>query len=227
MASEYHLRVPRTARYYMLGEAHAAVRELWMVCHGYGQLASPFLRPFEHLDDGTRLVVAPEALSRFYLTEGAGSRADARIGGSWMTKEDRIAEIEDQGVYLDAVHAEVSRRLQGARPALHVLGFSQGVATVTRWLARGTVRAQSLVLWGGLLPPELALDATSFLRALDLTLVVGTRDEFATPELVTRQVETLRAADIPFELRRFDGTHRLDAGTLADVAVRAGTRAAR
>ena len=224
MASEHHLRVTRTARYYLLGEPREEVREIWIVCHGYGQLASHFLRDFEPLDDGSRLVVAPEALSRFYLTEGAGSRPDARVGASWMTKEDRLAEIEDQGRYLDAVHADVSARLPGSRP-LHVLGFSQGVATAARWLARGRVQAQSLVLWAGTLPPELALDARSVLRALDLTLVAGTRDQFATPELVSRQEEALRAAAMPFELRRFDGGHRLDDDVLADVVRRASSGA--
>lgn len=223
MTSEHHLRVSRTARYYLLGEPGDAVREIWVVCHGYGQLASPFLQNFEGLDDGSRLVVAPEALSRFYLTEGAGSRPDARIGASWMTREDRLSEIEDQGQYLDAVHAELSARISNSRPVLHVLGFSQGVATAARWVARGGVRAASLVLWAGLLPPEIDLGAASLLRSLHLTLVVGTRDEFATAELVAGQEEALRAAAIPFELRRFEGGHRLDDDVLADVVRRAPT----
>ena len=224
MATEHHLRVTRTARYSVLGEPRDGVRELWFVCHGYGQLASDFLRQFEPLDDGSRMMVAPEALSRFYLTEGAGSRPDARVGARWMTKEDRLAEIEDQGRYLDAVHADVSARCPGPLP-LHVLGFSQGVATAARWLARGRVRARSLVLWAGTLPPELALDARSGLRELDLTLVAGTRDQFATPELVRRQEEALRTAGMPFALRRFEGGHRLDDDVLADVMRRASSGA--
>ncbi|MFL5521990.1 MAG: hypothetical protein ACJ8B6_13695, partial [Gemmatimonadales bacterium] len=54
------LIVPRTARYYTLGPTHGFPRELWFVCHGYGQLAGRFLRQFAPLDDGTRLIVAPE-----------------------------------------------------------------------------------------------------------------------------------------------------------------------
>lgn len=225
MGSEHHIRVTRTARYSVLGESRDEVREIWVVCHGYGQLASHFLRDFEQLDDGSRLVIAPEALSRFYLSEGAGSRPDARVGASWMTKEDRLAEIEDQGRYLDAVHAEVCARLPGSPPALHVLGFSQGVATAVRWLARGRVRARSLVLWAGTLPPELSLDARSVLRELDLTLVAGTRDQFATPELVRRQEEALRTAAMPYALLGFEGGHRLDDDVLAEIVRRAsGTR---
>ncbi len=78
----HSLVVPRTARYYTLGPTHGFPRELWFVCHGYGQLAERFLRQFAPLDDGTRLIVAPEALSRFYLDPIPQRRNDPspRIG---------------------------------------------------------------------------------------------------------------------------------------------------
>ena len=87
---EHHLAVAKTARYYSLGEPGPATRQLWFVCHGYGQLAGRFLRHFEPLDDGSRVIVAPEGLSRFYLSE---SPAERRVGASWMTREDRLVEI--------------------------------------------------------------------------------------------------------------------------------------
>ena len=44
------------------------------------------------LDDGSRLIVAPEALSRFYLGEVSQRPAsERRVGASWMTREDRPA----------------------------------------------------------------------------------------------------------------------------------------
>ena len=53
------LVVPRTARYYTLGPTHGFPRELWFVCHGFGQLAGRFIRQFASLDDGT-IVAARE-----------------------------------------------------------------------------------------------------------------------------------------------------------------------
>src|SRR2546425_1041706 len=87
---EHHLAVDKTARYYSLGEPGPATRQLWFVCHGYGQLAGRFLRHFEPLDDGSRVIIAPEGLSRFYLSE---SPAERRVGASWMTREDRLVEM--------------------------------------------------------------------------------------------------------------------------------------
>lgn len=56
---EHRIAVARTARYFTLGRAE---REVWFVLHGYGQLADRFLRHFDPIDDGTRLIVAPEGL---------------------------------------------------------------------------------------------------------------------------------------------------------------------
>ena len=48
---ERHIRVARTARYYMLGSAGPHLREVWLACHGYRQLAGRFLSRFADLDD--------------------------------------------------------------------------------------------------------------------------------------------------------------------------------
>ncbi len=105
---ERHIRVARTARYYTLGSPGTHLRELWLVCHGYRQLAGRFLPRFADLDDGTRLIVAPEGLSRFYLHDPAGGHGkEVPIGATWMTREDRENEITDYVGFLDGVLDEV------------------------------------------------------------------------------------------------------------------------
>lgn len=214
---EHHLPVARTARYYTLGEAATAFREVWFVCHGYGQLAGRFLRHFEPLDDGTRLIVAPEGLSRFYLTEDPAER---RVGASWMTREDRLAEIHDYVSYLDAVYAEVFGGVDRAAVRVHALGFSQGTATVSRWIAFGTARVDRVVLWGGEVPPDLDLAAArERLAGAGLTLVAGRQDEFLTPKIVARDEARLRELGIPCRVARFDGGHEIDELTLKSLAI--------
>ncbi len=204
--------VPRTARYYTLGPTHGFPRELWFVCHGYGQLASRFIRQFASLDDGSRLIVAPEGLSRFYLDPIPKRRHDPspRVGATWMTREDRESEIADYVSYLDRVAEEVRRSLTGAAPRIVVLGFSQGTATVCRWLASSAMRADQLVLWEGTVPPELDLAAwADRLHGAAITLVAGERDEMVPPAAMAAEAERLSAAGVAFTLHRFDDGHTI------------------
>ena len=210
---EHHISVKRTARYFALGDP-ARAGEVWFACHGYGQLASRFLEKLRVLDDGRRYLVAPEGLSRFYLSE---SPTERRVGASWMTREDRLAEIEDYVRYLDAVYAEVFGSLDRARVTVHALGYSQGASTVSRWVAMGKVKIDRLTLWGGEFPPDLdlTLDSTvSRLRAAHLTLVYGRSDEYITPKVIQTITSRLRQYGIPYDEIPFDGGHELNEAVL-------------
>ena len=215
MPIEHHLKIERSARYYTLGEAVREPAEIWIVCHGYGQLAGRFLTKLAVLDDGRRRIVAPEGLSRFYV-EGAGG-PDSKVGASWMTREDRLREIEDYVAYLDAVYEEVSGGLRSA-PRLHALGFSQGAATAARWALRGRAKVSRLILWAGLLPPdaEWRADAAK-LNALDLTLVAGETDDWVGAGLPIAE-GALEAAGVRYRLITFKGGHSLDAAVLRSLA---------
>jgi predicted esterase len=220
MIEEAHIPVTRTARYYTIGGNVRSPREIWFACHGYGQLGSYFARHFESLDDGTRLVVVPEALSRFYFGDPRRPHGpDATVGATWMTREDREREIEDHVRYLDALYAHIRGQKGRARARVVVLGFSQGVATVCRWLVRGNARADRLVVWAGKMPPDIfPLPEASPLRALTLSIVVGTSDEYVTPIAVAEQEALIRGEKLAYEVCRFDGGHAMDADTLRQLA---------
>ena len=221
LAHEHHLTVPRTARYYTVGEIGDAVRSVWIVCHGYGQLAGSFARQFAPVDDGSRLVVAPEALSRFYLEDPTrGGHTSAAVGASWMTREDRECEIADQVAYLEGLYDAIFARVPREQVRLTALGFSQGVATVTRWLARTRRTADRAVCWAGMIPDDVLASHERPWQPRELTLVVGSRDKFAVPVRVEQQHDALRAAGIPFTTLTFDGGHRLDDGVLRTLATR-------
>jgi len=200
---EHPFSTPRSARYFTLGSPEQA-GELWFVCHGYGQLASRFLERFRPIEAEGRCIVAPEGLSRFYLTESPPER---RVGASWMTREDRLREIDDYVRYLDGVYAKLAPR--AAR--VTALGFSQGSATVCRWAALGSSRIDRLIVWGGEVPPDLDLKR---LRVPSLTLAYGTRDEFFTPKIIAATEARLREHRIAYELMPFEGGHEIDAETL-------------
>src|SRR5438034_2228420 len=215
---EHHIGVTRSARYFTLGNSSGGVGEVWVVCHGYGQLASRFLEKLRVLDDGTRYLVAPEGLSRFYLSE---SPTERRVGASWMTREDRLAEIEDYVQYLDAVYQDVFGSLDRSQVTVHALGFSQGAATVSRWTGLGRAKVDRVTLWGGEFPPDLDLALETVvdrLRAARLSLVYGRADQFITAKVVTGITERLRAHGISVREIAFDGGHELSETVLRELA---------
>jgi predicted esterase len=220
---QQHITVPRSARYAVLGSYDADLSEVWIVCHGHGQLAARFLNRFLPLERDDRLIVAPEALSRYYLTaptSGAHSPGSA-VGATWMTSEDRELEIEDYVRYLDTLYKHIFSQVRRTNVRLWVLGFSQGVATVCRWIARSKVDADRVVLWSGSLPHELDADGAAALTARGaITIVSGRRDEYATPERVEAQRATLARLGISFEMVWSDGGHDIDRPTLVGIAER-------
>jgi predicted esterase len=204
----HHLRVQRTARYYTLGGGDAAPRTIWFVLHGYAQLAGDFVRYFADLAADDTLIVAPEALNRFYLLGVDKPARDRPVGATWMTKEDRASEIADYVEYLDSLYDDVAAEATRSGARINVIGFSQGTATATRWMTHGTATAHRLVLWGGTLPPEtdLSRGAATF-RGAALTFVLGTRDHYVDDAMLAAEQARLRVAAIPHDVIRFDGGH--------------------
>ena len=212
-AVEHHLEVAKTARYWTLGDS-AKAQEVWFVLHGYKQLARRFLKRFESIAEDGRLIVAPEALSRFYAsTEPGGHGSDAVVGASWMTREDRLTEIGDYVAYLDGV-----AMLMPEVPVT-VLGYSQGTATAARWVTQGRVSARRLVLWAGYVPPDLdfARAAEVFSR-VELVLVRGDADPLLSADLAAQERVELDGAGIKYRNVTYRGGHDVEPKALALIA---------
>jgi len=224
---EHHLAVTRTARYFAVGGSDEAaddaseLRELWIVCHGYGQLAAKFLEPFVPLATPWRRIVAPEGLSRFYLDRSrVGVNTQAGVGATWMTREDREHEIVDQIAYLDTLLDHLLPAASSSHVRLCVLGFSQGVATLMRWLVRGgRVRPDQVVVWAGSVPADVEVsELAGRLAGAPVVFAIGTRDELASWAGADVEVGRFTAAGIQARLVTFNGGHRLDTPTLSEIA---------
>jgi len=222
LLAEHRLETPRTARYYLIGAPGPAVRDVWACCHGYGQLARDFaayLRPIA--EDANRLGVVPEALSRFYLERGDRQpHAERPVGASWMTREDRDAEIHDHVRWLDAAVGDALGASGEAAVRFSALGFSQGAATAFRWAQRTTRAVEHLVIWGGLVAPDVMADLEAdpgALRARRLTLVVGRYDRLVNRDTMAAQHAVLQTLGDRYQLLEFEGGHRMDLETLRRV----------
>jgi predicted esterase len=213
MMNKHKIAVKKTARYFILGNVSEQVKQIWFVCHGYAQLASYFLKKFESLQNPEILIVAPEGLNRFYIEGVSG-----RVAASWMTKEDREDEIRDYVAYLDAVYEELSSQLRSKNIIVNVLGFSQGTATVCRWLALGNIKADNLILWAGPFPDDLDLEENKKLfDKSKIYFVLGDNDPYISEEKVQEHVGMLKGK-LNFEVLRFEGGHEINQEALKKIA---------
>jgi predicted esterase len=202
------------ARYYTLGTLNAKTSQVLFVLHGYGQLAQYFIKKFKKLTEQNICVIAPEGLSRYYLSEFTDKgRKDNRVGAVWMTSENRLMDIDNYVSYLNAVYRTELARFPNMPVTL--LGFSQGCATVCRWAAAGQVRFEKLILWAGLFPPDMNFEAGHDILASKKTfMVAGNEDPFVTPERIKEFDVLAEKLGINPEKIVFEGKHEIDENVL-------------
>jgi len=203
----HHIPVTKTARYHTLGSLGAHTQEVWFVIHGWAQLASEYLNSFSSLDNGKRFVIAPEALNRFYMKAGR-----PEVGATWMTREDREHEIADYVAYLNTLYDSLP--LGAYTGKIVVLGFSQGVATVSRWIYLNPRRVDTLVFYAG--EPANELQNPESIASFDKTknyFICGTEDQFINELNIGKFREMLPY----FEFISFEGKHEINANVLLAI----------
>lgn len=211
---QHSLNINFQARYFTEGNKETA-KEAWIVLHGYGQLAAYFIRKFSVLAKHDIYVVAPEALSHFYLEE-LPNHGMSRIGASWMTRENRLVDIENYTNYLN----EVGRTaLHGMNIPVTLLGFSQGAATVTRWALDGKINFTRLILWAGVFPPDIDYSKShEILKNKETVLVYGNEDPFLSDQRFIEIDRMSGALGISPQKIQFEGKHEIHEPTLKRLA---------
>lgn len=200
-----NISVLKTARYYLSQEISDKIKSIWFVLHGYGQLAEEFIGNFNSISNESTLIIAPEALNRFYW-KGLGGR----IGATWMTKEERLNEIKDYINFLNMVYCEVLQNLSNNQIKITVLGFSQGTATACRWAVESKIKIDKLILWGGTIPPDIDLETFGkIIEASNLTIVIGDKDEFTNENQVEQEIKRLDECKLIYQIIRFKGKHEI------------------
>jgi predicted esterase len=201
----HKLKVEKTAHYYTIGQPTEGVKYFWFVTHGYGQLASRIIRKFDIFEgNAAHFIVAPEALNRFYWK----FRTD-EVGASWMTKNDRLDEIEDYCNYLTTVFEHFTAQLPKDVKII-LFGFSQGCATQLRWLLRGCPHFDNLILWGGVLPEDLDYQPfEDYFSNKKLHFVVGDNDEFINQKAIDWHLDFAQQQKLDMDFTYFEGKHEV------------------
>lgn len=214
---ERALSFPFKARYFVSGPVTSRTRQIWMAFHGYGQLGRFFIRKFESILSEEIVVVVPEGLSRFYLSElTEQGRKDNKVGATWMTSENRLMDIENYLTYLNRIHqTEVAPH----KIPVTLIGFSQGCATVCRWAIQGDVEFQRLILWAGIFPPDMDFEkGHAVLENKKTFVVMGKSDPFINEERMAEYRTLAAKLGIKPEEISFDGKHEMNDDVLRKLA---------
>lgn len=209
---KHNILVNKTARYFTLGKVNKKTKYVWIVLHGYGYHAGYFIKKFKPIEKPDTFIVAPEALNKFYKDGFNGN-----VGATWMTKEDRLNEIKDYVNYLNVLYKGIKEQLKENDYKLITVGFSQGGATLIRWLNSRLVKTDYLLLWGSRIP-----DDFNFSKNKDLfdnsknLLFIGNEDPFLEYIDVDRYKALIAENNLSFETVWFDGKHDIPAVVLLD-----------
>ncbi len=212
---EKNIAFPCEARYYKLGKMDATTRQVWVVLHGYGQLAQFFIKKFQTLSEQNICVIAPEGLSRFYLSElTEQGRKDNKVGATWMTRENRTVDIRNYITYLDAVCEHELKSFPNI--PVTVLGFSQGSATACRWATQGKIKFEKLILWAGIFPPDMDFKVGHDILSMKKTyLVVGKHDPYLNEDRMKEFKQLASQLGIQPEIISFEGKHEINEEVLS------------
>jgi predicted esterase len=210
---KHQLIIPKTARYFTLGELNENTETVWFVIHGYGQLAEYFIKKFAVLDDGKTVIIAPEALSKFYLKDFTG-----RVGATWMTREDRENEITDYINYLDLVYDTVLPEKTNKSLKINILGFSQGTATVARWCMNGHIQYDRMIIWAGYFGNGIrdVIDSEK-VRDKEMVLCYGKEDVFLKQIDIQQYEHDILLAIPHIKVYTFEGGHAIDEELLLKI----------
>ena len=184
-------------------------KRVWLVFHGIGYLSRYFIRIFQELDESTNYVIAPQAPAKYYKD------ADyKRIGSSWLTKENKETEIQNNLNYIEAVleQEEIPGHLE-----LIVIGYSQGVSISSRWLARKKILPAYFFVISGAFPDELEQEDFNFLISkTKLFHIVGENDPYFEKGNVLKEKKRVASIFKTMQFITHKGGHELQLKSITD-----------
>lgn len=216
MIQNHQVELKFSAPFHTLSELGPETEHVWLICHGYAQLSRRFAMNFDHLDPYKHFIISLQGLSRFYLP---GQR---HVGASWMTREDRAIDLDNQKGYFEAIYDTFNQGQDWDGKKLHLLGFSQGASAIARLAAHLKLDFDHLILWAGSWPPELGFEDFGYLSGHQKTIaVLADQDEYFSAEhFATEQEKMDLALDISSELITYEGKHQLDREVISQLVRR-------
>ena len=126
-----------------------------------------------------------------------------------MTSKDRYHEIQDFCQFLDALYETYCKHVN-AQVKIVLFGFSQGCATIWRWVHASKPRFDYLINWSGTIPEDITYNHLStYLENKELFLRYGISDQFITEKVVKELGMLIKQNELKVDIASFEGGHRV------------------
>ena len=213
MIIEKEIKTEKSARYYQLGKVSDSVKTLWFVFHGYGELAGEFIKKFKAIKNEETLIIAPEALNKFYLRGFYG-----KVGATWMTTEDRQNEIFDYVFTINKIFKQVSESINADHIKINILGFSQGTHTAVRWLDATETKVDNLLLWSGTFPHDCNyIEKDQYWSKIKTQIILGDHDKLLSEEKIKSEFDFMNSQKLKNQIINYNGGHSIDSHKLISI----------
>lgn len=211
-SQEKQISYQSTNSYSTLNTFSEHTTNVWLVCHGMGYLSRYFLRYFKDLNPQQNYIIAPQAQSKYYLPPTL-----KHVGASWLTKENTIKETQNVLRYLDAIF-ENERIIE--QNNLIVLGYSQGVSVILRYIAKRNLSCSQIILMSGGIPKELVVEDFKHLNPkTKVSMIYGTKDDYLNEVRLLKEQERVIElfGHCNLQIIPFDGIHEVNTKLIKNI----------
>ncbi|GEM_PF-412736 len=197
------MAVETTAHYHTVGELSKKTKTIIFALHGYGQTSAYMAGKFDWIDPKSEFVICPEALNAFYWGD------ERKPVACWMTKRHRYDEIEAFVGYLDQLYHRYCSHVN-QETKIVFFSFSQGSATVWRWMHASQPRVNAVVNWAGWIPEDIGYThLQEYFKEIDIYLHYGQEDEFINDDTVSRITDVIDENQLDVAVSKWPGKHHI------------------
>lgn len=197
------INIETSAHYYTHGTLSKKTKHIWIALHGYGQTGEYMQGKLSFLDPEDHFVISPQGLNSFYW------HSNNEPVACWMTKMNRYHEITDFVTFLDKLYDRYCKHVN-QNTKVHLIGFSQGCATIWRWIHATQPRFDTLTNWAGWIPEDIGyLHIKDYLSDKFMFMHYGTNDKFITAEAMKGIQEVIDKNKLNIAVSTFEGKHHM------------------
>jgi predicted esterase len=132
------------------------------------------------------------------------------VVATWMTKQDRLTEIDDFSIYLSDLYEKYTNQIPKGCKRI-IFGFSQGGTSAFRWMYKNKVSYDKILAYSSWIPEDLDFSKSQTpIHEKKIIYTIGKQDQFTSEEKRALLKEIIRRNGLHVDFEYYDGMHRVE-----------------